>query len=86
MTTSCDSIKPGSDRPPDLGIRHSIPDEQLHDLAGFLRLAAIMRDGIFSELLGINRRLPKPLPAFSAGGLVDCVNAVLAAAPGVTHE
>ncbi len=56
---------------------HAPALEQLLDEARRLHAAGTSRPQIISEVLKHNRRLPRPLPAFSPGGLVDSLATVL---------
>jgi hypothetical protein len=74
-----------------VAIRHGIPADRQQHLAELLdearRLHVLGRPAaeVRRSVLALNRELPLPLPAFSAGGLVECVNAVLAEEAGGRH-
>ncbi len=56
---------------------HASALEQLLDEARRLHAAGTLAPLIISEILQQNRRLPRPLPAFSPGGVVDSLATVL---------
>jgi hypothetical protein len=70
-------------------LAHGIPDDQapfLHDLLDeALRLHRLGRApaDVRRAVLRLNSNLPHPLPSYSAGGLAECIDAVLAKEPEV---
>jgi hypothetical protein len=63
---------------------HGIHADRAEFLAELLDEARRLRDlgrspgDVRRSILQLNRNLPAPLPAFSAGGLCECLDAVLA--------
>ncbi len=64
--------------------RHGVPDDRSAPLPALLAEArrragaGHTRAQILSWLLQANRNLPKPMPVYSAGGLVETLDAALA--------
>jgi hypothetical protein len=71
------------------GPLHGVPDDRAHFLDDLLDEARRLRDlgrpadEVRRAVIALNRNLGRQaVPPFSAGGLVECVNAVLAEGPG----
>ncbi|HKI36045.1 MAG TPA: hypothetical protein VKA46_29585 [Gemmataceae bacterium] len=80
---------PGGPSPPADGAPpHGVPDAQAGFLEELLAEARRLRDlgrpagDVRRAVLQLNQNLPRPLPPFSAGGLADCLDALLAEGPG----
>ena len=80
MMTTC---KPGLFDPPPPPPPRGVPDALVAELAGLLALARRLRDQgrpraeVIARVLAASRQLPVRQPAFSAGGLADCIRAVI---------
>jgi hypothetical protein len=85
ISPSAAACQPGS-----CGILHGIPSEHEAALSALLAEARRMRDAgrtraeVLARVLVLNRALPKRLPLYSAGGLVETVEALLAVRPEVS--